>query len=128
MKLRFYLKFYIFRSSNPEVFYKKGALKNFAKFTGKHTCVVVFFFHKIADLQLLKWRLRHRCFRLNFCKIFRNNLFYRTPLIITSLFCNLPGSSLQQTILIHKGNCSILVYLLAFRQASTEYLQLSLHS
>ena len=127
MKLRFYLKFYIFRSSNPEVFYKKGTLKNFAKFTGTHLRRSLFF-HKIADLQLLKWRLRHRCFRLNFCKIFRNNLFYRTPLIITSLFCNLPGSSLQQAILIHKGHCSILVYLLAFRQASTEYLQLSLHS
>ena len=127
MKLRFYLKFYIFRSSNPEVFYKKGALENFAKFTGTHLRRSLFF-NKVADLQLLKWRLRHRCFGLNFCKIFRNNLFYRTPLIITSLFCNLPGSSLQQTILIHKGHCSILVYLLAFRQASTEYLQLSLHS
>ena len=27
-----------FRSSLPEVFYKKGVLKNFAKFTGKQLC------------------------------------------------------------------------------------------
>ena len=26
------------RSNRPEVFYKKGVLKNFAKFTGKHLC------------------------------------------------------------------------------------------
>ena len=26
----------------PEVFYKKGALKNFAKFTGKHLCQSLF--------------------------------------------------------------------------------------
>ena len=29
---------YTFRSSRPEVFCKKGVLKNFAKFTGKHLC------------------------------------------------------------------------------------------
>ena len=34
-----------YRSSRPEVFCKKGVLKNFAKFTGKH--------------------LRHRCFPVN---------------------------------------------------------------
>ena len=26
------------RSSRPEVFYKKGVLRNFTKFTGKHLC------------------------------------------------------------------------------------------
>ena len=38
--VQFYLKLcihhsYQFKSSHPEVFYKKGVLKNFAKFTGK---------------------------------------------------------------------------------------------
>ena len=44
------------RSSRPEVFCKKGVLKNFAK-TGKHLCL---FFNKIAGLScvtLLKKRL-----------------------------------------------------------------------
>ena len=39
----------IFRSSRPEVFCKKGALKNFAKFTGKHLCQSLFF-NKVAGL------------------------------------------------------------------------------
>ena len=33
----------------PEVFYKKGTLKNFAKFTGKHLCQSLFF-NKVAGL------------------------------------------------------------------------------
>ena len=31
------------RSSHPEVFFKKGVLRNFAKFTGKHLCQSHFF-------------------------------------------------------------------------------------
>ena len=31
------------RSSRPEVFYKKGVLKNFAKLTGKYLCQSLFF-------------------------------------------------------------------------------------
>ena len=31
-----------YRSSRPEAFCKKGALRNFAKFTGKHLCQVSF--------------------------------------------------------------------------------------
>ena len=30
------------KSSRPEVFWKKGVLRNFAKFTGKHLCRWVF--------------------------------------------------------------------------------------
>ena len=32
----------------PEVFYKKGVLRNFAKFTGKHLCQSLFF-NKVAS-------------------------------------------------------------------------------
>ena len=38
------------RSSHPEVFYKKGVLRNFAKFTEKHLCQGLFF-NKVAGLQ-----------------------------------------------------------------------------
>ena len=54
------------RSSHPEVFCRKGALKNFAKFTEKNTCVRVSFFNKVAGL---------RCFTVNFAKLFRTYLF-----------------------------------------------------
>ena len=61
------------RSSRPEVFCKKGVLRSFAKFTGKHLCQS-FFFNKIAGLNpatLLKNRLWHRCFPVNFTKLLR---------------------------------------------------------
>ena len=45
-----------------KVFYKKGVLKIFAKFTGKHLCQSLFF-NKVADL-----RLWHRFFPMNFAK------------------------------------------------------------
>ena len=37
----------IYRSSRPEVFCKKDALRNFTKFTGKHLCQSLFF-NKVA--------------------------------------------------------------------------------
>ena len=56
---------------------KKGVLRNFAKFTGKHLCQSLFF-NKVAGPRpaaLLKKRLWHSCFPLNFVK------FLRTPFL-----------------------------------------------
>ena len=53
-----------YRSSCPELFCKKGILRNFAKFTEKHGGQSLFF-NKIAALRpatLLKKRLCHSCF------------------------------------------------------------------
>ena len=52
---------------------KKAVLRNFAKFTGKHLCQSLFF-NKVADLwptTLLKKRLSHRCFTVNFVNFLR---------------------------------------------------------
>ena len=52
---------------------KKGVLRNLAKFTGKHLCQSLFF-TKVAGFRpvtLLKKRLRHRCFPVNFAKLLR---------------------------------------------------------
>ena len=49
----------------PMVFCKKGVLRNFVEFTGKH----LFFFNKVVNLRpatLFKKRLRHKCFPVNF--------------------------------------------------------------
>ena len=57
----------------PEVFFKKGVLKNFAKFTGEHLYQGLFF-NKIAGLRpatLLKKRLWYRFFSVNFVKFLR---------------------------------------------------------
>ena len=64
---------YSLRSSRPEVFCKKGVLKNFAKITGKHLCHSLFF-NEVADLRpatSLKKRLWHRYFPVNFAKFLR---------------------------------------------------------
>ena len=56
---------------------KKGVLRNFVKFTGKHLCQSLFF-NKVARLRsvtLFKKRLWRRCFPVNFAK------FLRTPFL-----------------------------------------------
>ena len=72
-----------FRNSSPvvQVFCKKGALRNFAKFTGKRLCQGLFF-NKLAGRRsatLLKKRLWHGCFHVNFTK------FLRTPFLTEHL-------------------------------------------
>ena len=67
------IKLWSIRSSRPDVFCKKGVLRNFAKFTGKHLCQSLFF-NKVAGLSpatLLKKRLWHRCFPGDFVKLLR---------------------------------------------------------
>ena len=69
------------RSSRLEVFCKKCVLRNFTKFTGKHLCQSLFF-NKLTGLRtttLLKKRLWHRCFPVNFAK------FLRTPFLAEHL-------------------------------------------
>ena len=48
----------------PDVFYEKGALKNFAKFAGK---------------LFIKKEMLAQIFSRKFFEIFENNFFYRTP-------------------------------------------------
>ena len=58
------------KSSRPELFCKKGVLRNLTKFTAKHLRQSLFFNRPAT---LLKKRLWHRCFHVNFVK------FLRTP-------------------------------------------------
>ena len=72
---------YFFRSSHRRRSAKKVVLRSFAKFIGKQLCQSLFF-NKVAGLRLatvLKKRLWHRCFPLNFAK------FLRTPFFIENL-------------------------------------------
>ena len=64
----------IFRGGGPEVFCKKGVLRNFAKFMGKHLRQSLYF-NKVAGLTLLKQRLWHKYFPVTFAK------FLRTPFL-----------------------------------------------
>ena len=65
------------KSSRPEVFCKKCVLRNFTKFTGKHLCQSLFF--NKETFSLLKKRLWHRCFPVDFAK------FLKTPFLTEHL-------------------------------------------
>ena len=70
---------------SPRGVLKKVVLKNFDKFTGKHLCRNLFF-NKVAELRpatLVKKRLPHRCFPVNFAKFLRTSYFYRTLAVAT---------------------------------------------
>ena len=73
------------------MFCEKGVPRNFTKITGKQLCQSLFFkqlcqglsFNKVAGLRpatLLKKRLWHRCFPVNFVK------FLRTPFLTEHLW------------------------------------------
>ena len=63
------------RSNRPEVFCKKGVLRNFAKFTGKHLLHSLFFDKKETLVQV---------FSCEFCELFKNTFSYRTPPVLAS--------------------------------------------
>ena len=66
-------------SSLPEMFCKKEFLRIFAKFTGKKHLYQSLFLNEVAGLRpatLLKKKLGHRCFPVNFGK------FLITPFLI----------------------------------------------
>ena len=64
----------------PDVLCKKGVLRNFAKFTGKHLCQRPFF-NKVAGMSpatLLKKSRWHRCFPVKFAKFLRTTFLQNT--------------------------------------------------
>ena len=56
------------------MFFRKGVLRNFAKFTSKHPCQSRLF-NQLAGLQAEKKRLWHRCFPVNFATFLRTPFF-----------------------------------------------------
>ena len=94
--------------SSPEVFWKKGALRNLAKFTGKHLSQVLFFHLSLRPAAFLKKRLWHRYFAVNFAK------FLGTPILQNTSDCyvsvqNLPAVGLMELIWklkdLHSDDC-----------------------
>ena len=100
----------IYRSSRPEVFCKKGVLRNFVEFTGKHLCQN-FFFNKVEGPKpatLLKKRPWHRWFPVNFVKFLRTALniehLWWLLLYLVSLvgkICNILPEYKELTFLIY---------------------------
>ena len=72
------------RSTRPEVFCKKGVLKNFTeKFTGKYLCQSLFFNScRPQTCNLIEKETLAQVFSCEFCEISKNTFFYRTPLVV----------------------------------------------
>ena len=71
------------RSGRPEVFCKKGVLRNFTKFKGNHLCQSLFF-NKV-DCNFIKKETLARVFSCEFCGISKNTFFNGTPLVAASV-------------------------------------------
>ena len=78
----------LYRSSRPNVFCKKGAFKNFTKFTGKHLRLSLFL-NNVAGLKpqacnFIKKETLAQVFSCEFCEFFeisKNTFLERTPLV-----------------------------------------------
>ena len=77
------------KSNRPEVFCEKGVSKNFAKFTGKHLRQSLFLIKLQAwGLQLYWKETLTQVFSCEFCELFNDTFFHRTPPVAASEWCN----------------------------------------
>ena len=105
---------------------KKGVLENFAKLTGKHLYQSLFF-NKIAGLRpgtLLKKRLWHRSFPVNFGEISKTTFSYRTPWWLLLHFAKRKWSYRENSSKIPQSFWTLVFHLQPFRQLSVSCLKL----
>ena len=101
------VKFPIYRSSHPRCSVRKGVLRTFAKFTGKHLCKSLFF-NKVASLRPARL---HRSF-VSFAKFLRTPFLQNTSYLQVTLQKNRFINSLLQhlkksgTYYIHRYSVS----------------------
>ena len=125
------------RSSRPDVFYEKGVLKYFAKFTRKHLCQGLFF-NKVAGLRLttlLKKRLWLKCFHVNFAKFLRTPFFteylrwLHLPFTLFRLFAR-PKDAIQivqeYKMLVKRNNLDTSVIKVPICRFSSKYIFLKI--
>ena len=81
---------YDFQEQPPEVFLKKSVLKNFANFTEKNLCWILFLIMQQAfrSPTLLK-ETPTQLFSCKICDIFKNTFSYREPLVAASVQCTI---------------------------------------
>ena len=95
---------------------KKGVLKNFAKLTGKHLSRVSFLIKLLgAPATLLKKRLWHRCFPVNFAN------FLRTSLLTEHLGWLLLTFQSESTLYSFRTSCARQAQYLKFKWTKTSW-------
>ena len=81
------------RSSLPEVFCKKGVLRNFATFTGKHLCHGLYF-NKVVGLYFIKKETLAQVFSCKICEFSNITFSNRTPPVAAC------GSFMRYTVIL----------------------------
>ena len=86
-KVTFFFKSTYFWSSCSQMFFKGGVLKSYAIFTGKHLrwspFLIKFQSFRPATLKVTPMKV----FYCDYCKIFKNSFFHRTPPLAASVTC-----------------------------------------
>ena len=76
-----------YKSSRPEAFCKKGVLRNFAKFTGKHLCQSLFvnkFAGRPEACNVIKKEALAQVFSCELCETSNNTFSYRATPVAAS--------------------------------------------
>ena len=71
------------------MFCKKGVLRNFEKFTGKHLCQKLFLIKLTESCSFIKKESLAHVFSCEFCEISKNIFFYRTHPVAASVLSNI---------------------------------------
>ena len=72
----------------------KVVLKNFAKFTEKYLCQSLFLINLRQSCIFIEKETLAKMFSCEFCEIFKNIFFYKTPLVAASVASTLKLTSL----------------------------------
>ena len=107
-----YCKFTLFgillkqSTSHPEVLCKKGILKNFTKFTGKHLCQSLFLNKIVGQSPVcnpIKKKTMTQVFSCEFCEIFKNTFFKENLWITASVLQFLMRTTLPELKVVSKN-------------------------
>ena len=100
------MKLILINTEKLEVLYKKGVLKYFAKFTGKHlsqslycnkVSVVIKSLAGFQACNFIEKSLQHRCFPVNIAKFSKTSFFYRTRWLLLKNILILVKTTFQRT-------------------------------
>ena len=82
LKLGHFVQLIVIRSGRPEVFCKKGVLRNLTKLTGKHLCQSLFF-NKVTPFYT------ERLWWLLLCNTFSFDCPLRTDTVLFHIYCTI---------------------------------------
>ena len=108
------------RSSRLDVFYEKGVLRIFAKFTRKQLRQSLFFSKVAGACNFIKKEALAQVFSCEFCEISKDAFFYRTPLVAASAF-----DSVRAQFLLGNISGLLVIYLFNYNSSKSTFYMLN---